>query len=118
MQHEPRSLLCDTKRTMNFPRTDTVLAVSNHPHYGKPLVQPERRILKDGPSLDAELGLWMAGLTLPQTPGRNKGHVASPASWAHNTIWPPTGNQIGKAVVGIREIPDGLGQRLRFACHA
>src|SRR5712692_8724532 len=48
MEHKPRTLLSDAQCTVNLPRTDAVFAIRNHPHRAEPLIQRDRRILKDG----------------------------------------------------------------------
>ncbi len=65
MQHEPRGLLSYANGAVNLPRTDPVLAASNHPHRSQPLIQAERRILEDRPSLDGKLATVVALIALP-----------------------------------------------------
>jgi hypothetical protein len=67
MKNKPRALLSYAKRPMQFPRTDSILAIRNHPNGRKPLVESERGILKDGPHLDGEL--FLASLAFPEATG-------------------------------------------------
>jgi len=47
--------LANSDGAVNFPRTDAVLAVANHPHGHKPLAQTDGRVFKDGSHFDTEL---------------------------------------------------------------
>jgi hypothetical protein len=40
---------------MKFPRANAILATSQHPESREPLLQRDRRILKDGSDLNGEL---------------------------------------------------------------
>src|SRR5439155_26047610 len=66
MQHEPSGFLGHSQIAGNFVATDSVLAVGEHPRSSEPLVQSNRRILKDGSDLDGELALCMMAAALPQ----------------------------------------------------
>ena len=70
MHHVPSGLLRDAERTCNLVGTDTVLAVSQHPHGNHPLVHAERRIFKDSSNLDGEL--LLTALAVPDAPRRDK----------------------------------------------
>src|SRR5207249_2260460 len=63
VKHEPRRLLSDAESASEFVRTDPVLRVGRKPDSGEPLVQAERRVLKDRPEFDAEL--FLARLAFP-----------------------------------------------------
>src|SRR5260370_16216249 len=62
MQHEPSRFLCNSDGAMNFPRTDTVLAVRYHPHGQHPLRERKARIFKDRSHFDGELLPALAAL--------------------------------------------------------
>jgi hypothetical protein len=62
MEHEPCALLLYGEILGKLVRAYAVLAVGDKPHGGKLFVQAERRILEDGPDLDAELLLARAAL--------------------------------------------------------
>jgi hypothetical protein len=55
VEHEPRRLLSDSKRTSNLATGNTIASVNDHPESRHPLIQAERRILKDRSNLDGEL---------------------------------------------------------------
>src|SRR5271157_1340911 len=120
MQHEPRSLLGDSKRTRNLATTHTILAVEDHPHCRKPLVQAERRILEDGSNLDRKLPPWMAHAALPAQLILEKPDARTTASRADNAVLPlrTTGDKIAKAILLIGEVQDCLLQGLWFVFHA
>jgi hypothetical protein len=80
VEHEPGGLLGDVKRPAQLVARDTVLAIGDQPDSGKPLVEADRRILKDGPDLDREL--LLAALALPNPSGANERVFAMPASGA------------------------------------
>jgi hypothetical protein len=70
VHHVPCGLLSDTESTGNLVRTDSVLAVRQHPHGNHPLVHAERGVLKDSSNLDGEL--LFASLAVPDAPRRDK----------------------------------------------
>lgn len=108
MQHEPRRLLSDAKSAMQFVGADTVLAVGNHPDSDKPLVERERRILKDSPDLRGELPLGMLALALPDAPCGDETDILASACGAFDTVRPAPLNHEADAVVWIGEVNDGL----------
>lgn len=63
VQENPSRLLSDAKRAVNLIRTNTVLAVGDHPDGRQPLVKTERAIFHDRAELDGEL--LFASLALP-----------------------------------------------------
>src|SRR5437762_9236862 len=65
VHHEPCRLLSNADGTMYFIGTHPILAIAEHPNSGKPLIQTERRILKDGSNLGRELTLGVHALALP-----------------------------------------------------
>lgn len=109
MEHEPSGFLCDTESAVNFPRANTILAVGNHPDRGKPLVQTERAILKNGSDLDGELPPRMLHLAFPNSASRNESHIGASASRTRDAIGPAALNDVVKAVVRIGEIFNGFG---------
>lgn len=117
MQHEPCGFLGDANGPVNLPRTDSVLTVRNHPHRSEPLVETNRRILKDGSDLDAELRFRMASLALPHTARFHERNGFRSASWAHNTVGPSPRNEIVNAVIRIGEILNRLLESLGFLFH-
>src|ERR1017187_999205 len=104
VQHEPRGLLGDAKRPMQFPRTDAVLGSGNHPHSREPLVQPEWGVFKDGAELYGELGLGVAGSALEHPPRLDEANVSGPAGWTANPFRPAPRNEITQAIIWICEV--------------
>ena len=108
MKHEPCGLLSDAESACDFVGTDAVLAVRNHPHSGKPLVERHGRILKDGADLDGELPLSVDALALPLALIREEHEHPSATSRAFNAIGPAAADHELEAIIGIREVDDGL----------
>ncbi len=98
VEHEPRGLLRDAKGAVDFPRADAVLAVGDHPHARKPLIQPKRGIFKDGPGLERELPLRVLRLANPTHAGLVEVDAFAAASGAGDAIRPAASHQIVKAV--------------------
>jgi hypothetical protein len=116
VQHEPRGLLGHSKCFRNFATAHTVLAVEYQPHCRKPLVQAQRRILKDGSNLRRELPSWMADAALPAQLILQKSDAGATAPWADNAVLPlrATGDKVAQAVILIREVQDRFLQGLWF----
>lgn len=108
VKHEPRGFLSDTKSAANFVGTDAVLAVGNHPNCDKPLVERNRRILKDSPHFAGELFAGVLRLAFPHAPSRDEANVFTSASWALDAIWPAALNHEVEAVVSVSEVQDGV----------
>jgi hypothetical protein len=122
MEHEPSSFLTDSECPMEFPGGDPVLGISKQPHGWKPLVQAERRVLKDGSDLDGELALWVVTTALPAIVLVGKRHLCATAGRAlHYAVRPAFRYQIGQAVFGIGEVNNrflqGLGGGNLFVLH-
>jgi hypothetical protein len=62
---EARSLLRDAYSTINFAGTDSILAVHNLPHSGKPLIHAEPRIFEDRSGFGRELTARVTACALP-----------------------------------------------------
>src|SRR5262249_37757182 len=114
LKHEPCGLLSDSSSAGNLITAHAVLAVSQHPHCEEPLVQSDRRLLKDRSNLDGKLRLRVARLALPETPRRNKGNVFASARWADNALRPSATHKVRDAVIRISKIDDCVLQRLWF----
>lgn len=65
IQHEPRRLLRHAKSAVKFPRRNTILAVQQHPDRWQPLLQRDRRVLKDRADLEGEARFGVRGVALP-----------------------------------------------------
>ena len=108
VEHEPRGLLSDAKVSCNLVGTDSVLAVNQHPHCDKPLVQSDWRILKDSPDLDRELVFCMASLALPPVLVGEEHHVLAPTSGTLDAIRPAQLNHVSEAVPRLGVEDHGL----------
>lgn len=109
VQHEPCGLLGDAKSAGHFVGTDSVFAIGNHPNSDKPLVQRQRRILKDSPDFDRELPFGVDALALPLALILEEHGVLAATSGAdHDAIWPAQLDHELEAVIGIREMDDCL----------
>jgi hypothetical protein len=119
VDHEPRGFLRDADSSVDLVRTNSVFAVRNHPDNHQPLIQAERRILKDGAYLDRELSALMAALALPLLLLGKKRHISTATSRTDNAIRPSPRYQIAQAVIRIREVNDCLLQcfRVCFVRH-
>jgi hypothetical protein len=117
MEHKPCGLLSDTYIASDFIAADSVLAIANQPSSGKPLIQPERTILKDSSDLHTELTLRMASLALPYAARRNKAHLVRPASRTGHPVRPASLSQVSQAVIGVGEVDNRVFKIGRFVRH-
>ena len=115
VEHEPCGFLCDAQRALDLVAGNPVAAVGDHPHSDKPLVEADGRILHDGSDFHGELAFFMSGLALPDSPRRDVSHVVAPTGRTlHNAIRPTPRHHVGDAVVGVREVDDGLLEGFGF----
>src|SRR5205823_2564053 len=63
--HEPRSFLSDVDSSVNFPGTNPIFIVDNHPQRSEPLVQAKRTILENGSNFNGEFPPRVVRGTLP-----------------------------------------------------
>ena len=113
MHHEPCTLLSDADGPRNLPRTHAVFAIHEQPHCGEPLIQTQRRVLKDRARLQRELTAWMMASALPAIMLLGELNVLAAAVWAFDSIRPASRYKIFAAVLWIGEILDGLLESLR-----
>ena len=106
VHHEPCGFLSDPDRAGHFVRTDSILTVGDHPNGSQPLVEANRRILKDSPDLSRELPLGMDTLALPLSLIGEETGILATASRAHDAVRPAQADHIGQRVSGIREVFD------------
>ena len=106
VKHEPCAFLSDPESASYFIGTDSVLAVREHPNGSKPLVQRDRRILKDSPDLHAELPMVMDRLALPLLLVFEEASISATASRAFDAVRPAQANHISESVIGISEVND------------
>ena len=116
MEHEPSGFLSNSQRPMNLARTDTVLAIENHPHCGKPLIKANRRLLKDGTDLDRELPLSVPVAALPAQLVLEEADLIATTDGADNAVLPfgTAKHKVFQAVFRIREVQDRFLQGLWF----
>src|SRR3984957_9135594 len=118
VEHEPCGLLSDAQSAGHFVRTDTVLAVRNHPNGDEPLVEGQRRILKDGSNLRGELALSVNTLALPLTLILEEHSILPATSGAdYLAIGPAQLDHELEAVVGVCEVNYGLLECLWLGAH-
>ena len=108
MKQEPRALLSDADPPMNLVRTDTVLAIGNHPDGAEPLVQPQRGILENRPGLERELSARMMASALPTTVLGLELRIRAPACRTDHSFRPATRHEILVATVRVGEVDDGF----------
>ena len=87
--------LGDAEIAADFVAGNTVLAVHEQPHCSEPLVQTERRILKDSSDLDGELRLGVLAPCTRQMPPRgDEAHISCAAARRANryTVGPAPGH--------------------------
>ena len=108
VQHEPCCLLGDAERPGNLAGANAVLGSDNEPNGREPSFKTKRRILKDGSHLRSELALCMATLALPLLLVRQIGNVLAATGRAFHAFGPAVGDHVGKAVISICEVDDGL----------
>jgi hypothetical protein len=107
VHHEPRGFLRDSNGAMDFPRTNSIAAVRNHPHGQHPLSKREPGILEDRADFDGELLP-----ALPALPAFLRGKVVVLFVFARGTsglaIGPAHHGHSVYAVLFITEKYDGL----------
>ena len=109
VQHKPCRLLGNSDGLANFIRTDTVLAVGQHPNGGKPLVRSDRRIFHDGADLGRELAGLVYALALPLALVLQIDRISPTAERAvHHAIRPAKALHVLHSVIGIGEEQNGI----------
>src|SRR5581483_6248279 len=116
LQHEPCGLLSNSQILCYFIGRNSVLAVHKQPERREPLVQWNRRILKDRPDLDGELA--SAFFALPSLLGFQVVMLVSKAFRTDGNAIRPTeiGNGVNTDIL-IREIADSLLKGLDLRVH-
>jgi len=111
LKHEPCRFLGNAKRAMKLHAGDTVLAIAEHPESSHPLVEGERRVLKDRPNLEREL---FVTATAEPNPARFNEVILSRATaqTSYFAIWPAKFLGVFKATFRIGKVNDGLLQSL------
>lgn len=112
VKHEPSGFLGDTQGAGQFARAYPVFGVHNHPEGREPFVQSKGAILENRTNLDGEL--LGALFALPNTAGAQKRCFGGLAARAFGfAIRPADRRYEVQGGVGIGEVLDGVGQRLR-----
>lgn len=107
LKHEPCRLLRNAKRAVNLHTGDSVLAIDQHPKACHPLVETDRRILKD--RIDLERELLVAATTEPNAPRLDEVIRFRTATGAMDlAIRPAQANGIIKSPLRIGEVNNGL----------
>src|SRR5438045_4739345 len=100
MQHKPRGFLRDLQVAGYFVTANSVLAVGEHPHCRKPLVQRNRAIFKNRPHLDRKLAFRVMTSTLPSAAlGVEVADAIRATYRVNHTIRPAPNGEIVNAVV-------------------
>lgn len=117
LKHEPRRLLTNANCAMQFITAHAVLAICQLPHRQQPLIESDRRVLKDRPDFDRELRFRMPRLALPYLAGLQEADILRAARRAHDAILPAPGRKKRDAVCRIGEVNDCFLEGFRFCCH-
>jgi hypothetical protein len=114
VQHKPRGLLSNSQVAANFIAGDSILAICNQPHAGKPFIQAKGRVFKDRSDLDGELTLWMADAALPPQLILEEANLGATADRADYTVSPfgTASDEVVKTVLLVREVNDSFLQCL------
>jgi hypothetical protein len=114
VEHEPCAFLRNTQIAGDLAGANAILAVGDQPDRREPFVETDRRVLKDGADLGAELLLRVLGLALPNAARGEQGHLRATARRTSHTVRPAQRNRRAHAVIGIREISDRFVKRGRY----
>lgn len=108
VKHEPGGLLGYFQGAGKLAGTNAVLRVCDTPNGDEPLVEPQRRVLKNSPDLNAELLSAVLGLALKQRSGANYPHLLTAALWAGDFPVRVLGREHRlEAHLGVGEVADG-----------
>lgn len=119
VKHKPRRLLGNAKHAANFIRTNTVLAVGDHPDSYQPFVQSDWGIFKDRPHLHRKLPMMMDSFALPLALVLKEYDIISFAGRTDDyTIRPAYVDHKLEAVVRIVEVDNGLLESFRLGVHS
>src|SRR5438093_1423423 len=117
MQHKPCRLLDNPQITRNFVVADSVLAVGDQPHRGKPFVQADSGILHDSADFDGELALRVMARALPSAALGIEFHCIRATTGAGDAFRPAPDCEVVHAVIRIREVDDCFLQALWLFAH-
>ena len=112
LQHEPCRLLSDTQSAVNLHTGDAVLAIDQQPKSSHPLIESERRILKNCSQFQCEL--FLAFVAKPDAASLNKRVLGLAATGANNlAIGPAEFLCVLESAVWIGEVNDGFLESVR-----
>ena len=117
MEHEPCGFLGDAKSAANLVRANAILAIRNHPHSDKPLVERQSGVLKDSSNLDGELFLGMLALALPHATSGDEANIIPATSGAFDAIRPAALNNEVEAIIRVGKVLDGLLESFGLGVH-
>ena len=115
VHYKPCGFLSDAEIASHLIRTNSVLAIGDHPDGGKPLIQTNWGILTNGSDLHRKLSLGVMGAALPDAARRIEGDFLGPARRADHAIGPSLRHKISQAIVGIRKVDNRFLKSLWFA---
>jgi len=118
MKHKPCGLLGNADGPVKFPRGHSVFAVAEHPNGRKPLIQTERGIFKNGPSLQGELPFGVMAGALPLILILKEADALVTAGRTGDTLRPPASHHVSHAVFGFREVEYRFLKGPWFVFHA
>jgi hypothetical protein len=113
MEHEPRRLLSQSEITGDLATANTIPAVGNQPHGGKPLVETDGRFIQYRSNLNGELFPARGRFALPDTAGLEEHRFLGPAVGALRSVRPTLRREVPERVVGISEVNNRFSQCLR-----
>ncbi len=114
MLHKPCCFLGNTQVLRRLVTAFPVFIINNHPDSGKPLVQAQRRILKDGADFDGELPLLVGALALPLHLLGKERYVRPATGRTYNAFWPTARGKIVNAILRVGEVKKRLLECLGF----
>src|SRR5438552_10428594 len=117
LQHEPSRLLANFHVTGNLVATYAVLAISQHPSCGEPLVERNRTILIDRADLNRKFPLRVMASAFPSAPLCVEAGFGRAATGADHAVRPSTNSNVVDAVVRIREVDNWFLKACRLFAH-
>lgn len=103
VKHEPCRLLGNADGAVQFVAADAVPAIADHPYCRHPLIQTNRRVLKDSADLDGEL--LLAAVAEPHATGFDEGVASRLAARADNLpIGPAEELRVLESTLRVREV--------------
>jgi len=114
VKHEPCGLLSNAKVTGKLAGAYTILAITDQPNRGEPLIKADRRIFKDGSDLGAKLLFGVLGLALPYLTSSQQRDFSASARGASYAVGPAERYGRPYAVGRIREVANRFVKRGRY----